>query len=389
MFDVYQIRKDFPILSDIQRDKPLLYLDSAATSQKPQIVLDRLLQYYQEENANINRGAYDLAALATDAYEDAREEVRQFIGANRTDEIIFVRGTTEAVNLLATSFAAPRLHAGDEILISAMEHHANLVPWQMLCQRHQAQLRVIPMSDQGELDLEAFQQLLSPRTRLLALTHISNSLGTINPVKEMIKRAHEQEIPVFIDAAQSAPHQTIRVQELDCDFLAFSGHKLYGPMGIGVLYAQAKWHGQMQPYQFGGDMIRMVSFEKTSFNVPPHRFEAGTPNVAGAIGLGEAIRYMQAIGWIKFRPIPMPSRSMQRSSYNKSQVFRSSVRQRKRERSSPLLFRTFTHMMSPPYSMKRGSPSGQDTIVPCRSCNDWGFREQHEPLLGYTIPERK
>lgn len=296
MLDVSQLRKDFPILALGSAEKPLVYLDSAATTQKPQVVLNRLSRYYQTENANINRGAYDLAAKATDAYEAARKTVQNFIGAAKSEEIIFVKGTTEAINCVATSAIAPLLAAGDEIVISAMEHHANLLPWQIICKQHQAHLKVIPISDAGELDVDAYQAMLTPKTKIVALTHISNSLGTINPVEQMIEMAHQQGIPFLLDAAQSVPHQAIDVQALGCDFLAFSGHKLYGPTGIGVLYAKEEQLNKMSPYQYGGDMIRMVSYQDSSFAAAPHKFEAGTPHIAGAVGLAAAIDYVSAIG---------------------------------------------------------------------------------------------
>ncbi|MEM7368917.1 MAG: cysteine desulfurase [Bacteroidota bacterium] len=296
MLDPQKVRKDFPLLFADTGKQPLVYFDNAATTQKPEAVLQRLRRYYVEENANINRGAYDLAAKATDAYEHARQLVQSFIGARKTSEVIFTKGTTEAINFCATSFVRPRIKAGDEILISGMEHHANLVPWQVVCQQQQAQLKIIPVNDSGEVELSTYRDLLGPRTRFVALTHISNALGNVNPVQEMIQLAHALDVPVLLDAAQSIPHQSVNVQDIECDFLAFSGHKLYGPTGIGVLYAKSVWHPHMQPYQFGGDMIRMVSYENTTYNVPPHKFEAGTPNIAGAVGLGAAIQYINKIG---------------------------------------------------------------------------------------------
>lgn len=297
MIAVANIRKDFPILSTKNHlSQPLVYLDNAASAQKPQVVVDALSAFYTRYNANIHRGVYDIAMQATKAYQAAREKVRQFIGAREARECIFVRGSTEAINLVAGSFVRPRLGRGDNVVISAMEHHANLVPWQMLCQQAGAELRIIDMNERGELDLQACSQLLDGRTRLLALVHVSNSLGTINPVEEMIALAHRRQVPVLLDAAQSVPHMGVDVAALDCDFLAFSGHKLFGPMGIGVLYGKAEHLENMPPWQFGGDMIRQVSFEHTTFNQLPHKFEAGTPNVAGAIGLGAAIDYVQGIG---------------------------------------------------------------------------------------------
>ena len=300
MLDAVQIKKDFPIFQQpIENGKPLIYLDNAATTQKPQVVIDAINQYYQKQNANIHRGIYTLAATATQAYENVRKQVQQFIGAGSHTSVIFTSGTTEGINLVANSFAAPRLLPGDEILISAMEHHSNLIPWQMICKQKGAHLRVIPLSENGELEIEQFEKLLTHRTRMLALVHISNSLGTVNPIKKMIERAHQKSIPVLIDAAQSMASHQINVSELDCDFLVFSGHKIFGPTGIGVLYGKEKWLEEMPPYQFGGEMIRSVSFEETTFAKLPHKFEAGTPNIAGVAGLGKAIEYINGIGKLK------------------------------------------------------------------------------------------
>ncbi len=291
------IRKDFPILSVKNRHgKALVYLDNAASTQKPQVVIDSITDYYSHYNANIHRGVYDIATKATEAYNEARRKVQRFIHAAQEKECIFVRGTTEAINLVASSFVRPQLKAGDRIIISAMEHHANLVPWQMICQQLGAELSIIPMNRLGELDIDAYRKLLDKRTRFVALVHISNSLGTLNPIREMIQLAHQQEIPVLIDGAQSVPHLPIDVQALDCDFFTFSGHKLFGPMGIGCLYGKEAHLHQMVPYQFGGEMIRKVSFEETTFKQLPYKFEAGTPNVAAAIGLGVAIDYLSKLG---------------------------------------------------------------------------------------------
>lgn len=297
MINVLNIRKDFPILStENSHGKSLVYLDNAASTQKPQAVIDSLTHYYTTYNANIHRGVYDIAMQATDAYDQAREKVRGFINAAHVEECLFVRGTTEAINLVASSFVGPNLKVNENIIISEMEHHANLVPWQMACRAVGAELRVIPFNEIGELDLNVYRNLLDRHTKFVALTHISNSLGTINPIEEMIALAHQYDAYVLIDGAQSIPHMPIDVQVLDCDFFTFSGHKLFGPMGIGGLYGKVSLLNEMSPYQFGGDMIRRVSFEGTTFNVLPYKFEAGTPNVAGAIGLGSAIDYVQKIG---------------------------------------------------------------------------------------------
>ncbi|KJK10239.1 cysteine sulfinate desulfinase [Burkholderiaceae bacterium 16] len=293
--DVMRLRRDFPILRQTVNGKPLVYLDNAATSQKPQSVIDCEARYYAALNANIHRGVHTLSQLATDAYEAARDAVQGLINAARREEIVFVRGATEAINLVAASYGQ-RLRPGDEILISAMEHHSNIVPWQLACERTGAILRVAPINDAGELLLEAFERLLGPRTRLVAVTHLSNALGTVNPVRYLIELAHARGIPVLVDGAQAVPHLNVDVQALDCDFYAFSGHKLYGPTGIGVLYGKAALLDAMPPYQGGGDMIREVTFRKTTYNELPFKFEAGTPNIAGVIGLGAAIGYVSAIG---------------------------------------------------------------------------------------------
>ncbi|AQV97737.1 cysteine sulfinate desulfinase [Cupriavidus necator] len=293
--EVERLRKDFPILRQTVNGKPLVYLDNAATTQKPQSVIDCEARYYSTLNANVHRGVHTLSQRATDAYEGARDAVRDLINAAGREEIVFVRGTTEAINLVAASFGQ-RLRPGDEILISAMEHHSNIVPWQLACQRTGALLQVAPINDAGELMLEQFARLLGLRTRLVALTHLSNALGTVNPVRHIIELAHAHGIPVLIDGAQAVPHLKVDVQALDCDFYAFSGHKLYGPTGVGVLYGKAALLDAMPPYQGGGDMIREVTFRKTTYNELPYKFEAGTPNIAGVIALGAAIGYVSALG---------------------------------------------------------------------------------------------
>ena len=295
-FDAERIRQDFPALRQTINGKPLIYLDNAATTQKPQAVLDALRKFYETECANVHRGLHWMSEEATRDYEGSREKVQQFLGAADVKEIVFVRGTTEAINLVAQSFGRPRFRAGDEILITAMEHHSNIVPWQMLCEQTGAVLRVAPINDDGELLLDEFARLLTERTRLAAVSHISNALGTVNPVARLIEMAHSRKVPVLLDGAQAAPHMPVNVQELDCDFYAFSGHKLYGPTGIGVLYGKAQWLEEMPPYQGGGDMINYVTFEKTTYNALPYKFEAGTPHIAGVIGLGAAVDYLNQIG---------------------------------------------------------------------------------------------
>jgi cysteine desulfurase/selenocysteine lyase len=295
--DVERIRRDFPILRQRVRNKPLVYLDNAATSQKPQAVIDAVERYYSAENANIHRGVHHLSERATVAYDRARERVQRFLNAAESREIIFVRGTTEAINLVAYSFARPRLKAGDEIVLSVMEHHSNIVPWQLAVDAVGARLRVIPMSDDGTLNVAEYERLLSPRTILVAVTHVSNALGTINPIKQMVTLAHRQGIPVLVDGAQAAPHGPVDVQDLDCDFYVFSGHKTYGPTGIGILYGRASILEKMPPFQGGGDMIRSVTFEHTEFAGIPSRFEAGTPDIGGVIGLEAALEYLDTLGW--------------------------------------------------------------------------------------------
>jgi cysteine desulfurase/selenocysteine lyase len=294
--EVERIRRDFPILHQEVHGKPLVYLDNAATSQKPRQVIAALDHYYSADNANIHRGVHTLSERATAAYEGGRDKVKQFLNAADRREIVFVRGATEAINLVAQSYARPRLKSGDEILITEMEHHSNIVPWQMVCEQTGAVLRVVPINDAGELLLDDFHRLLSVRTKLVAAVHVSNALGTVNPVEEIIASAHAQGVPVLLDGAQAVPHVAVDVQALDCDFYVFSGHKLYAPTGIGALYGKATLLEAMPHYQGGGDMIRSVTFAKTEYNALPYKFEAGTPHIAGSLGLGAAIDYVTKIG---------------------------------------------------------------------------------------------
>lgn len=295
-FDVYKIREDFPILSTLVRGKPLIYLDNAATTQKPQIVIHNVSNYYATYNSNIHRGVHYLSEFATRKYEIARKTIRKFINAQYDEEIIFLRGTTEAINLIAQTYGRKNFKEGDEIILTEMEHHSNIVPWQMLAEEKNLKLRILPMDDNGELILDNFESLINSRTKLVSIVHISNSLGTINPVDEIIKIAHSYGIPVLLDGAQSIQHMKIDVKKLDCDFFVFSGHKIFGPTGIGVLYGKKHILEEMPPYQGGGDMIKSVSFEKTIYNDLPYKFEAGTPNIVGAIGLAEAIKYFESVG---------------------------------------------------------------------------------------------
>jgi cysteine desulfurase/selenocysteine lyase len=290
-----RIRSDFPILRLRVHGKPLVYLDNAATTQKPETVIDRLSRYYRKENANIHRGVHALSVDATEAYDEARDRVRRFINAAEAREVVFVRGATEAINLVAATFGRTHVAAGDEIVISHLEHHSNIVPWQMLCEEKGARLRVIPITDAGELRLDEYERLLGPETRLVAVTHVSNALGTINPVESMVRTAHDRGIPVLVDGAQAVAHMRVDVQAIGCDFYVFSGHKVFGPTGIGVLYGRSPLLEAMPPYQGGGDMIRSVTFERTLYKEAPGRFEAGTPNIAGAIGLAAAIDYLTAV----------------------------------------------------------------------------------------------
>ncbi|HEY0843974.1 MAG TPA: cysteine desulfurase [Noviherbaspirillum sp.] len=294
--DVARWREDFPILRETVHGKPLVYLDNAATTQKPQSVIEAEAAFYRHTNANVHRGVHALSQRATDGYEGAREKVRRFINAASVQEIIFVRGTTEAINLVAQSHARPRLTADDNIVISAMEHHSNIVPWQMVCAQTGAELRVVPVNDAGELDMEMAERLVGPGTRLMAITHLSNALGTITPATRLVELAHAHKVPVLLDGAQAVAHLGVDVRALDCDFYAFSGHKIFGPTGIGVLYGKAALLEAMPPYQVGGDMIRSVTFGQTDYNDLPYKFEAGTPNIAGAVGLGVALDYVSSIG---------------------------------------------------------------------------------------------
>jgi cysteine desulfurase/selenocysteine lyase len=294
-FDIERLRRHFPILGEKVYGKPLVYLDNAATSQKPQAVIDALSRFYSKDNANAHRGVHYLAERATKEYEGARSKVRRFLNAEHASEIIFVRGTTEAINLVTQTYGKVHVGAGDEVLITAMEHHSNIVPWQMLCEDKGAHLRVAPINDAGELLLEEFEKLIGPKTRLVAVTHVSNVLGTINPIRRIVEMAHARGARVLVDGAQAAPHLRVDVQALGCDFYALSGHKMYGPTGIGVLYGRSELLDEMPPYQGGGDMILSVSFEKTVYNKPPNKFEAGTPNMAGAVGLGAAIDFLASL----------------------------------------------------------------------------------------------
>lgn len=297
VFDVESIRKDFPLVQQASvYGIPLVYLDNAATTQKPQVVLDTLEQYYTGYNSNVHRGVHQLSQQATEAYEQARRTVAAFLNASHSREIIFTKGTTDGINLVASSFGRKYLQPGDAVLISAMEHHSNIVPWQMICEERGAELKVIPINERGELRMDAFSKLLDERVKIVAITYVSNTLGTVNPVRDIIAQAHARNIPVLLDAAQGVQHIGIDVQELQPDFLAFSSHKIYGPTGIGVLYGKEEWLDKMPPYQGGGDMIKTVTFAKTIYNELPYKFEAGTPHVAGAIGLDAAINYVKQIG---------------------------------------------------------------------------------------------
>ncbi|MDJ0851337.1 MAG: cysteine desulfurase [Myxococcota bacterium] len=295
-FDVQTVRKDFPVLQDTAHGKPLVFLDSAASAQKPRVVMEAMTDLYGHGYANIHRGVYELSMRATAAFEAAREKVRAFLGAPEAREIVFVRGATEAINLVASTFGRTHVSEGDEILITHMEHHANIVPWQMLCEQTGAVLRVAPIDDRGALLVDEFEKLLTPRTKLAAIVHVSNALGTVNPVRELVEMAHRRGVPVLVDGAQAVPHQRVDVREIGCDFYVFSGHKVFGPSGVGVLWGKAEHLEAMPPYQGGGEMILSVTFEKTVYNEIPHKFEAGTPDIAGVVGLGAALDYVNGLG---------------------------------------------------------------------------------------------
>ena len=296
MKTIAEIRNDFPILNSKVRGKDLVYLDNGATAQKPTMVIDAINTYYKDYNSNIHRGVHHLSQVATTAYEEAREKLRDFINAPKLEEVIFTKGTTDSINIVASCFGRNSLNKGDEVIISAMEHHSNIVPWQMICDEREAVLKVIPINNNGELLMEEYKKLLSDKTKLVAVIHISNTLGTINPVKEIIDLAHQKGALVLLDGAQAVPHIKVDVQDLDCDFYTFSGHKMFGPTGVGILYGKSEYLNDMPPYQGGGDMIKEVTFEKTTYNCLPHKFEAGTPNIVGGIGLGVAVDYMQEVG---------------------------------------------------------------------------------------------
>jgi len=295
--DINKVRADFPLLQEEMRGKPIVFLDSAASSQKPTVVIEAISDYYNHQHANVHRGVYELSQEATDAFELGRERVRSFLNAESTDEIIFTRGTTESINLVASCYGRKFLQEGDEVIISTLEHHSNIVPWQMICEERGATLKVIPIDENGDIIIEEYKKLISDKTRIVSIVHISNALGTINPVKEVIDLAHEKDIPVLIDGAQATLHQKVDVKDLDADFYAFSGHKVYGPTGIGVLYGKRRWLDAMPPYQGGGEMIKTVSFEKTTYNELPFKFEAGTPDISGVIGLGVALEYVKSLGY--------------------------------------------------------------------------------------------
>ena len=295
-FDAARIREDFPILDQMVNGKPLVYLDNAATTQKPQVVIDALVNYYTSDNSNVHRGVHTLSHRATEDFDIGRSKARQFLNAGSDQEIIFVKGTTDGINLVAQSYARPNLGEGDDIIISTMEHHSNIIPWQVLCQEKGAHLRVIPISDAGELLIDEYEKLLTPRTKLVAITHVSNVLGTVNPIEQIVEIAHNRGVPVLVDGAQAVPHMAVDVQKLGCDFYVFSGHKIYGPTGIGVLYGKSELLEAMPPYQLGSEMIKSVTFEHTIYNDLPFKFEPGTPHIAGVIGMGAAIDYLNGIG---------------------------------------------------------------------------------------------
>ena len=385
--DEAAIRQDFPILGQQIRGTPLVYLDNASTTQKPRVVTDRLTRFYLEENANVHRGVHWLSERATAAYEDARATVGRFLNARDAREIVFVRGTTEAINLVAATCGRSRVGRGDEVVISAMEHHSNIVPWQILCAQAGAQLRIIPISDAGELDVDAYERLLTDRTRIVSVAHVSNVLGTINPVEDVVRIAHHRGIQVLVDGAQAVAHMAVDMQAIGCDFYACSAHKMFGPTGIGVLYGRAELLESMPPYQSGGDMIRSVTFERTSYNAVPYRFEAGTPHIAGAVGLAAAINYLTAIGLdriavhedellnIRDRSAVTDSRrpTVRRcGGQNRCAVVRPRGRAPARRRNN---------------SRSRGCGHSSGTsLLPADSWNGWGFRRRRGRPSRCTTP---
>ncbi len=348
--DFQRLRDDFPLLARPVRGRRLAYLDSAATTQKPLEVIEALRRYYLEDNANTHRGVHFLSDRATDLYEAARERVRRFVNAARADEIVFVRGTTEGINLVAATFGRAFLRAGDEILVTTMEHHSNIVPWQMACEQAGAQLRVVPIDDAGEFDFDAYERLIGPRTRLVAVTHISNALGTVTPVVRIVARAHSAGVPVLLDGAQAIAHAAVDVRALDCDFYAFSGHKLYAPMGIGVLYGKAEWLARLPPYQGGGHMIRDVAFERTTYDAPPRKYEAGTPNVEGAVGLAAALDYVERVAWRRSARTRRRCWTTPRRASPGSTACASSARRARRGPSCPLWWTASRRRRSAPFS---------------------------------------
>ncbi len=295
-FNIKKIRHEFPMLQQLLHGKPFIYLDSAATTQKPRAVIEAMRRFYEEQYGTVHRSVYDFASQATTRYSAVRQKVKEFLGAAFVEEIIFTKGTTESINLVASSFGRAFLQPGDEVLITAMEHHSNIVPWQLVCEEKKAKLKVIPFNDNGELMMDSLENLLNEKVKIVAITHISNALGTVNPIKEIIRKSHEKNIPVLVDGAQAVPHMKVDVQDLDCDFYCFSGHKVYAPMGVGVLYGKEKWLEELPPYQGGGEMIKNVTFEKTTYNELPFKFEAGTPNVGDGLGLETALKYLSVLG---------------------------------------------------------------------------------------------
>ena len=388
-YDVHSLRKDFPILAIKVHGKPLVYLDNAATTQKPQSVIDAIVNYYDSENANIHRGVHTLSEQATESYEQARKMVGRFLNSADAREIVFVRGATEGINLVAQTWGRANVGRGDEIVISTMEHHSNIVPWQMLCEQNGARLRVVPVNDAGELMMDEFEKILGPKTKLVAIAHVSNALGTVNPVRRIVEAAQRVNARVLLDGAQAIPHMSVDVCALDCDFYVFSGHKVYGPTGIGVLYGKAELLDSMPPYQGGGDMISSVTFEKTLYNRAPQKFEAGTPHVSGTIGLAAALQYVNAIGIDRIAKHEQELLAYGTKRLLEIPGLRLIGTARKKKASCRSSSKASIPTISAPFSIAKGLPFAPDITAPSRSCSASASRPRPALPSGSTTPWRR